>query len=143
MKRHAIPIFVLLAAGPALAARAPVEEPPPEVLLLGPDGKMGGPDEHILFLAAEDGVELRSWRSQAFASPNFGALPDLAVPSGLVYPFVDRQGIGEQTYMIQLMGEAEKAKILADEKSLVDDLCTYRDVLGLTAAAPTPSSHHR
>jgi len=33
--------------------------------------------------------------------------------------------------MIQLIGEAEKAKILADEKTLLDDLCAHRDVLCL------------
>ena len=33
--------------------------------------------------------------------------------------------------MIQLIGEAEKAKILADEKTLLDDLCAYRDILCL------------
>ena len=31
--------------------------------------------------------------------------------------------------MIQLMGEAEKARILADEKPLIDALCAYRAVL--------------
>jgi hypothetical protein len=33
--------------------------------------------------------------------------------------------------MIQLVPEAEKGKILADEKTLLDDLCAYRDVLCL------------
>lgn len=33
--------------------------------------------------------------------------------------------------MIQLMGEAEKARIVADEKTLLDDLCAYREVLCL------------
>jgi hypothetical protein len=33
--------------------------------------------------------------------------------------------------MIQLVGEAEKAKILADEKVLLDELRAYRDVLCL------------
>jgi hypothetical protein len=64
---------------------------------------------------------------------DIGALPDLAERASLVYPFIDRQGNGEQTYMIQLIGEAEKAKIMADEKALVDDLCAYRDVLCLPA----------
>jgi len=62
---------------------------------------------------------------------DIGALPELADRATLVYPFIDRQGNGEQTYMIQMMGEAEKAKILAEEKTLVDDLCAYRDVLCL------------
>jgi hypothetical protein len=34
------------------------------------------------------------------------------------------------------MGEAETAKILADEKTLIDDLCAYRDVLCLPKMEP-------
>jgi hypothetical protein len=72
-----------------------------------------------------------------FYAPNItnediGAVPDLSDHSSLLYPFIDRQGNAEQSYMIQLIGEAEKARILADEKSLLDDLCTYRDVLCLS-----------
>lgn len=71
-----------------------------------------------------------------FYAPNItnediAAAPDLSVPSSLLHPFIDRQGIAEQSYMIQLIGEAEKANILADEKTLLDDLCAYRDVLCL------------
>jgi hypothetical protein len=39
--------------------------------------------------------------------------------------------------MIQLIGESEKSRILADEKPLVDALCAYRQVLCLTH-----DSHH-
>jgi hypothetical protein len=67
---------------------------------------------------------------------DIGALPDLADHSSLLYPFIDRQGNAEQSYMIQLMGEAETAKILADEKTLIDDLCAYRDVLCLPKMEP-------
>jgi len=35
--------------------------------------------------------------------------------------------------MIQLTGEAEKTKILVDEKALLEELCAYRDVLCLSA----------
>ena len=71
-----------------------------------------------------------------FYAPNItnediGAVPNLSVHSSLLYPFIDTQGIAEQSYMIQLIGEAEKAKIMADEKTLLDDLCAYRDVLCL------------
>jgi hypothetical protein len=71
-----------------------------------------------------------------FYAPNvtnedIGAVPDLSVPSSLLYPFIDRQGNAEQSYMIQLIGTAEKAKIMADEKALLGDLCAYRDVLCL------------
>ncbi|MFI4920545.1 MAG: hypothetical protein ACHQAZ_02760 [Gammaproteobacteria bacterium] len=71
-----------------------------------------------------------------FYAPNvtdaeIGAAPDLAEPSSLLYPFISRQGNGETSYMIQLIGETEKARILADEKALLADLCAYRDVLCL------------
>ena len=65
-----------------------------------------------------------------FYAPNMtnediGAVPN----SSLLYPFVFKEGIAEQSYMIQLIGAAEKAKILADEKTLLHDLCSYRDIL--------------
>lgn len=71
-----------------------------------------------------------------FYSPNItngdiGAKPDLQDPESLSMPFVDMQGVPQQSYMIQLIGEAEKAKILASEKELLDALCAYRDVLCL------------
>ena len=67
-----------------------------------------------------------------FYAPNItnediGAVPN----SSLLYPFIFKEGIAEQSYMIQLIGEAEKAKIMADEKTLLDDLCAYRDSLCL------------
>lgn len=65
-----------------------------------------------------------------FYAPNMtnediGAVPN----SSLLYPFLFKEGILEQSYMIQLIGAAEKAKILADEKTLLHDLCSYRDFL--------------
>ena len=71
-----------------------------------------------------------------FCAPNItnediGAVPNLSVYSSLLYPFIDQQGIAEQSYMIQLVGEAEKAKLVADENALLDDLCAHRDVLCL------------
>jgi hypothetical protein len=72
----------------------------------------------------------------SLTNDDIGATPDLAVPSSLLYPFIDKQGNAEQSYMIQLIGEAEKARILADEKRLLDDLCAYRNVLCLQ------SPHH-
>jgi hypothetical protein len=62
---------------------------------------------------------------------DIGAVPDLSVHSSLLYPFIDKQGNAEQSYVIQLIGEAEKAKILADDKALLDELCAWRDVLCL------------
>jgi hypothetical protein len=71
-----------------------------------------------------------------FYAPNItnediGAVPNLSLPSSLLYPFIDKQGIAEQSYVIQLIGEAEKAKIMADERTLVGDLCAYREFLCL------------
>ena len=68
---------------------------------------------------------------------DIGAVPDLKNHASLLYPFVDKQGNAEHSYMIQVIGEAEKAKILADEKPLVDALCAYRKVLCLA-----PGTHH-
>jgi hypothetical protein len=62
---------------------------------------------------------------------DIGAAPNLGDHSSLLYPFVDKQGNAEQSYMIQLIGEAEKAKILADEQDLLHDLCAHRDLLCL------------
>jgi hypothetical protein len=48
-----------------------------------------------------------------------------------MYPFIDRQGIDQQSVMIQMLGRAETATVLTREKTLVDDLCAYRSVLCL------------
>lgn len=66
---------------------------------------------------------------------DIGAAPDLGEPASLLNPFIDRQGNGEQSYIIQLVGATEKAKILAEEKALIDDLCAYRKVLCLPEGA--------
>lgn len=65
---------------------------------------------------------------------DIAAKPDLADRASLQWPFVDRQGNAEQSYFIQMIGETEKAKILADEKQLVDDLCSWNRVLCLDHA---------
>ncbi|HEU4779563.1 MAG TPA: hypothetical protein VFS58_06730 [Steroidobacteraceae bacterium] len=72
-----------------------------------------------------------------FYAPNLtnediGAMPNLSDHASLIYPFVDKQGIAEHTYMIQLIGEAEKTKILADETPLIEALCAYRALLCLS-----------
>ena len=56
------------------------------------------------------------------------------------YPFVLSMHPGRDDYIILLVGEAEKEKILADSKELLADLCSYRDSLCTTAAtrARTP-----
>ena len=68
-----------------------------------------------------------------FYAPNMTNEDIGAVPNAsLLYPFMFKEGIAEQSYVIQLIGAAEKAKILADEKSLLHDLCSYRDFLCVT-----------
>jgi hypothetical protein len=63
---------------------------------------------------------------------DIGAVPNLNDHASLQYPFVDKQGNGEQSYIIQLVGATEKAKILRDEKRLLADLCAYRKLLCLS-----------
>lgn len=62
---------------------------------------------------------------------DIGAKPKLADLASLRWPFIDRQGNAEQSCMFQLVGETETAKILVDEKSLLDELCAYRELLCL------------
>jgi len=62
---------------------------------------------------------------------DIGAQPNLNDPSSLLYPLMDKQGNAEQSYMVQLMGAAEKAKILTDGQALLHDLCAYSNVLCL------------
>ena len=47
---------------------------------------------------------------------------------------------GRDDYIIILVGETEKAKILQDSKDLLDELCSYRNFMCTTAAtkARTP-----
>lgn len=56
------------------------------------------------------------------------------------YPFVLSMNPGRDDYIILLVGQAEKEKILADSKELQADLCSYRNYLCTTAAtrARTP-----
>lgn len=50
------------------------------------------------------------------------------------YPFVLPQGPGPHDVIVLLVGEAEKAKILADSTDLLNDLCGYRKFLCLDSA---------
>lgn len=109
-----------------------VPERPGLSYMVGPVMRAAGPPDmrvhtmampHLMFYAPN------------VTNEDIGAVPDLSDRSSLRYPFIDRQGIPEQSYIIQLIGEAEKAKIMADEDTLIRDLCAYRDVLCL------PPSH--
>jgi len=48
------------------------------------------------------------------------------------YPFVLSMSHGRDDYIIMLVGEAEKAKILSDERELQTQLCSYRTYLCTT-----------
>ena len=74
-------------------------------------------------------VHTRSMPHLMFYAPHItnediGAVSNVS----LQYPFIFKEGIAEQSYIIQLIGESEKTKILVNEKALLDDLCAYRDV---------------
>ena len=57
-----------------------------------------------------------------FYAPNLTNEDIGAVPSAdHSFPFIFKEGIAEQCY-VHLVGEAEKTKIIADEKALLDDL---------------------
>lgn len=60
---------------------------------------------------------------------DIGATPDLADPASLYRPFIDRQGIDEQSYLVLFVSQMERDQILADEQELLEGLCAYRDVL--------------
>lgn len=62
---------------------------------------------------------------------DIGATPDLSDHATLMAPFIDRQGIAEQSYIIQMLGHAEATAIGLAERRLLDDLCAYREVLCL------------
>jgi hypothetical protein len=66
---------------------------------------------------------------------DLGAKPDLANHASLMYPFIDRQGNDEQSYIIQMIGAAEKAENLAEHQDLLRDLCAHDAALCLTQAA--------
>ncbi len=53
------------------------------------------------------------------------------------YPFMLSMSRGRDDYIILLVGEAEKAKILEESKVLLAQLCSYRDYLCTTDATRT------
>jgi hypothetical protein len=50
------------------------------------------------------------------------------------YPFILDMSPGRDDYIIMLVGEAEKAKILQESQDLLAQLCSYRDYLCTTDA---------
>lgn len=58
---------------------------------------------------------------------DIGALPG----SSQGYPFIVREGISAQSFILQSVGKEEAAAIVSAESELLRDLCAYRDVLCL------------
>jgi hypothetical protein len=48
------------------------------------------------------------------------------------YPFVLSMNLGRDDYIIMLVGESEKAKIIEESKDLLADLCSYRQFMCTT-----------
>ena len=88
---------------------------------------LGPPDMKIHTMA----MPHLMYYAPGIGNADIGARPDLADPATLIYPLIDRQGNDEQSYIVQLLGETEKAKIIADERELLHELCTHDDVLCL------------
>lgn len=88
---------------------------------------VGPPDMKVITLSLP---HLMPW-APGITNADLGARPDLHDHSSLNWPFIDKQGIPEQSYLVHMVGATEKAKILADEKPLLAALCSYRDVLCL------------
>jgi hypothetical protein len=76
-----------------------------------------------------------------FYAPNVTE-KDIGAVAGapLKYPFITTEGVTEQTFIIQLAGDTERAAIEAAESDLIKDLCAYRDVLCLTPSHPPTES---
>ena len=72
------------------------------------------------------------------ANADLDAKPDLADRASLMWPFIDRQGHDAQSYIIQMVGDTEKAAIVAGQQDLLRDLCAHDAVLCL----PTDAPHH-
>lgn len=87
----------------------------------------------------KDSVTTMSMPHVMYYAPNIsasevGALP---CPPCAPYPFVFEPG--PHGYVIQRLGDAESAKIVAEEAALVNDLCSYRSALCLPSRqAPHP-----
>jgi hypothetical protein len=88
---------------------------------------VGPPDMKVHTLAMPHLMFYAPFASNA----DIAAKPDFTDHASLRWPFADRQGNAEHTYFIVMVGAAEKAQILRDEKPLLDALCAYREILCL------------
>jgi len=97
--------------------------------MVGPVMRAKGPPDMQLHTMAMPHL---MFYAPGITNQDIGAKPNLQQPESLSMPFVDIQGVPQQSYMIQLIGQTEKEKILANEKELIAALCAYREVLCLT-----------
>jgi len=83
---------------------------------------------------APDAVEVMTMAvpHYMFYAPNVKNV-DIGGKPGSPYPFILPQGPGPHDVIILLVGETEKAKILADSRDLLNELCSYRKYLCLDA----------
>jgi len=80
----------------------------------------------------KDSVVTMSMPHVMYYAPNVTAsdIGGMPCPPCAPYPFVFEPG--PHGYIIQRLGDAESAKIVADEAELVDELCSYRNALCLS-----------
>jgi len=80
----------------------------------------------------KDSVVTMSMPHVMYYAPNVTAsdIGGMPCPPCAPYPFVFEPG--PHGYIIQRLGNAESAKIVADEAELVDELCSYRNALCLS-----------
>jgi hypothetical protein len=81
---------------------------------------------------ADNTVLTMSMPHHMIYAPNLTDKDIGGAPPPSPYPFIFEQG--PQGYMILLLGEKEKAKVLEGSKGLMADLCSYRDFLCLNDA---------
>jgi hypothetical protein len=81
----------------------------------------------------KDSVMTMSMPHIMYYAPNVSGadIGGMPCPPCAPYPFVFEPG--PHGYIIQRLGDAESAKIVADEAELVSDLCSYRSVLCLAS----------
>jgi hypothetical protein len=88
----------------------------------------------------KDSVMTMSMPHVMYYAPNVrpADIGDMPCPPCAPYPFVFEPG--PHGYIIQRLGDAESAKIVADEADLVHQLCSWRSSLCLKPSATEQSS---
>jgi hypothetical protein len=87
---------------------------------------------------ADNSVVTMSMPHHMIYAPNLTDKDIGGAPPPSPYPFIFEQG--PQGYMILLLGEQEKAKLLGESKGLLADLCAYQRVLCLNDGSHRPTA---